>query len=176
MRGWLARKNPLFPPRCAPAGDVLSGELPQWLRRLIEVGKSLPVPWRLQRWGQGDGWCFLSHWSRRTVAQAHPACGNGAGAAALAGSVVRVGVTMLQRACWAGRGVLQGLRWLWPQRWSSDHVGDVGVGAMASEGRHNGDCRFLRIRVDVATASRAQGRASSFQVAGRVFSAATVTW
>ena len=52
---------PLFLPRRAPAGDVLTGELPQWLRHPIEVGKSLPVLWRLQQWGQGDGWCFLSH-------------------------------------------------------------------------------------------------------------------
>ena len=106
--------SPLFLPRRAPAGDVLTGKLPQWLRHPIEVGKSLPAPWRLQRWGQGDRWCFLSHWPRRTAARAQPACGNGAGAAALAGSVVRVGVTMMQRACWAGRGVLQGLWWLWP--------------------------------------------------------------
>ena len=103
-------------PRRAPAGDVLTGELPQRLRHPFEVGKSLPVPWRLQWWSQGDGWCILSLWSRRTVARAQPACGNGAGAAALASSVVRMGVTMLQRACWVGRGVLQGLRWLWPRR------------------------------------------------------------
>ena len=143
--------SPLFLPRRAPAGDVLTGELPQKLRHPTEVGKSLPAPWRLQRWGQGDGWCFLSHWSRRTAARAQPACGNGAGAAALADSMVRVGITMLQWACWAGRGVLQGLRWLWPRWRPSDHVDGVGVGAMASEGRHSGVCRLLRIRVDAVS-------------------------
>ena len=106
--------SPLFLPRRAPTGDVLTGELPQRLKHPFEVGKSLPVPWRRQWWSSGDGWCILSHWSRRTAARAQPACGNGAGAAALAGSVVRMGVTMLQRACWVGRGVLQGLWWLWP--------------------------------------------------------------
>jgi hypothetical protein len=86
--------SPLFLPRCAPASDVLTGELPQRLRHPIEVGKSLPMPWRLQWWSQGDGWCILSHWSRRTAARAQPACGNGVGAAcgchsALAGMLGR---------------------------------------------------------------------------------------
>jgi len=117
--------SPLFLPRRAPVGDVLTGELPQKLRHPIEVGKSLPAPWLLQRWGQGDRWCFLSHWPRRTAARAQPACGNGAGAAALADSMVRVGVTMLQRACWAGREVLQGLRWLWPRRRLASAMAEV---------------------------------------------------
>ena len=154
--------SPLFLPRRAPAGDVLTGELPQRLRHPIEVGKSLPAPWQLQRWGQGDGWCFLSHWSRRTAARAQPACGNGAGAAALAGSVVRMGATMLYRACWAGRGVLQGLRWLWPRRTAFRSSRRHRCGGYGLRGRHSGVCRLLRIHVDAARASRAEGGTSSF--------------
>jgi hypothetical protein len=33
--------------RVHPVGDVITGELPQWFRRLIEVGKSLLAPWQL---------------------------------------------------------------------------------------------------------------------------------
>ena len=51
-------------PRRASASDVLTSELPQRLKHPIEVGKSLPMPWRLQWWSQGDGWGILSHWSR----------------------------------------------------------------------------------------------------------------
>jgi len=68
--------------RRVPVGDMLTGKLPQQLRRPIEVAKSLPGPWRLQRWGQDDGWCFLGHWPRRTAARAQPARGGGSGAAA----------------------------------------------------------------------------------------------
>ena len=75
-------ESSLFSCRRVPVGDVLTSELPQWLRRPIEVGKSLPAPWRLQRWGQDDGWCFLGHWPQRTAARAQPACGGGVGAAA----------------------------------------------------------------------------------------------
>ena len=154
--------SPLFLPWRAPTGDVLTSDLPQWLRHPFEVGKSLPVPWRLQWWSQGDGWCILSHWSRRTAARAQPACGNGAGAAALAGSMVCMGVTMLQRACRVGRGVLQGLRWLWPWRTAFRSCRRRRCGGYGLGGRHSGACRLLRNRVDAARASRAQGRTSSF--------------
>ena len=46
-------------------------------------------------------------------------------------------------------------------------------GAMASEGRHSGVYRLLRIRVDAARASRAQGEATGSQVAGRDIPVAT---
>jgi len=154
--------SPLFLPRRAPAGDVLTGELPQWLRHTIEVGKSLPVPWRLQWWGQDDRWCFLGHWPWRTVARAQPACGNGAGVAALAGSVVRMGVTMLQRAGRVGREVLQGLRWLWPRRTAFRLRRQRRCGGYGLGGRHSGACRLLRICVDAVRASRAQGRTFGF--------------
>jgi hypothetical protein len=51
-----------FLPRCAPAGGVLTDELPQRRWRPIEVGKSFTRPQRLWWWGQGGGQGFPGRW------------------------------------------------------------------------------------------------------------------
>jgi hypothetical protein len=55
------RRGEFSPISCrrASVGDVITGELPQRFRRLIEVGKSLLAPWRLRWWGRSGGWGFI---------------------------------------------------------------------------------------------------------------------
>jgi hypothetical protein len=59
-------------------------------------------------------------------------------------------------------GVLQGLRWLWPRRTAFRSCRRRRCGGYGHGGRYSGACRLLRIRVDTARASRAQGRTFGF--------------
>ena len=63
-----------------------------------------------------------------------------------------------------------------PRRRSFGHDGGAGEVATATVKHPGGACKLLRIRGDAARASRAQGGASGFQVAGRGSPAATAAW